>query len=160
MPNLLWKLMNSMKEKEKVFIRVSDQAMRICEGEKYQQYVKEIGEEPKEEAEGEESWSAELEIITLLSVDDVFLDSRLLKKTLVRGVSTAKPDSSSLVYYALRIADPKGTVLYSDDCFESDWWEDFGKLEELGCRKNYLDDFSVSAMLKQAIKRMKPAEVA
>ena len=86
MPNLLWKLMNSMKEKEKVFIRVSDQAMRICEGEKYQQYVKGIEEEPKEEAEGEESWSAELEIITLLSVDDVFLDSRLLKKTLVKSL--------------------------------------------------------------------------
>ena len=29
------------------------------------------------------------------------MDGRLLKKTLVKGVSSAKPDSSSLVYYAL-----------------------------------------------------------
>lgn len=33
-------------------------------------------------------------------------------------------------------------------------------MEELNCRKNYLDDYSVSEMLKQAIKRMKPAEIA
>lgn len=76
---------------------------------------------------------------------------------LVRGVSTAKPDSSSLVYYALKFIDSNKDVVYADKCFESDWWEDFSALEKLECRKNYLDDYSVSQMLKEAIKRMKPA---
>lgn len=50
--------------------------------------------------------------------------------------------------------------MHQDKCFESDWWEDLGKLDELGCRKNHLDDHSVSLMLKTAIKRMKPAETS
>jgi hypothetical protein len=75
-------------------------------------------------------------------------------------VSTAKPDSSSLVYYALKFIDSNKETVYMDDCFESDWWEDFGKLDEINCRKSFLDDYSVSKMLKDAIKRMKPAEVA
>ena len=29
-----------------------------------------------------------------------------------------------------------------------------------GIRKNYLDDYKISKMLKKTIKRMKPAEVA
>jgi hypothetical protein len=50
--------------------------------------------------------------------------------------------------------------LKEDACFNSDWWEDFGKLDLIGCRKSYLDDYSVSDMLKNSIKRMKPAEIA
>lgn len=88
------------------------------------------------------------------------MDGQLLKKTLVRGVSTAKPDSASLIYYALKFIDSAKNTVHTDACFDSDWWEDFGKLDELNCRKNYLDDYSVSKMLKEAIKRMKPAEVA
>lgn len=75
-------------------------------------------------------------------------------------MSTAKPDSASLVYYALKFITAGRETIHMDECFESDWWEDFGKLEELKCRKNYLDDYSVSKMLKEAIQRMKPAEVA
>lgn len=90
----------------------------------------------------------------------MFLDGQLLKKTLIRGVSTAKPDSSSLIYYALKFIDTNKAPIHSDTCFDSDWWEDFGKLDLLNCRKNYLDDYSVSKMLREAIKRMKPAEVA
>lgn len=33
------------------------------------------------------------------------MDGTLLKKLIVKGVSTAKPDSSSLVYYALKFID-------------------------------------------------------
>ena len=78
----------------------------------------------------------------------------------MKGVSTAKADSSSLCYYALQIYGPKGELVHQDKCWDSDWWQDLGKLDELGCRKNYLDDHSVSFLLKIAIKRMKPAEVA
>jgi hypothetical protein len=51
-------------------------------------------------------------------------------------------------------------VINEDECWNSDWWEDTSKLEELGCRKSHLDDQSVSLMFKHAVKRMKPAEVA
>jgi hypothetical protein len=48
-----------------------------------------------------------------------------------------------------------------DECFDSDWWEDFGKLEQLkGIRRNHLDDYSISKLLRKTIKRMKPAEIA
>lgn len=59
---------------------------------------------------------------------------------IVKGVSTAKPDSSSLVYYALKYYSPNGEVLFEDPFFNSDWWEDFSKLDLLGCRKSHLDD--------------------
>jgi hypothetical protein len=88
------------------------------------------------------------------------LDGRLLKKLLVRGVSTAKPESSSKIYYAIKFLDEKKNILKEDACFNSDWWEDFNKLDEIGCRRNYLDDYSISKQLKCAIKRMKPGEIS
>ena len=88
------------------------------------------------------------------------MDGSILKKTLVRGVSTAKPDSSSLMYYALKFLDSKKNVLHEDSCFNSDWWEDYGKLDLLGCRKVHLDEYKISKFLKASIKRMKPAEIS
>jgi hypothetical protein len=41
---------------------------------------------------------------------------------IVRGVSTAKPDSSSLVYYALKFMNSSKETVFEDECFESDWW--------------------------------------
>ena len=41
----------------------------------------------------------------LIKIDDIYLDGRLLKKSIVKGVSTAKPESSSLVYYALKFVN-------------------------------------------------------
>jgi hypothetical protein len=41
---------------------------------------------------------------------------------IVRGVSTAKPDSSSLVYYALKFINSSKETVFQDECFESDWW--------------------------------------
>lgn len=52
----------------------------------------------------------------------MLLDGRLLKKVHIRGVSTAKPDHSSLVYFALRFYDGKHELLREDACFGSDWW--------------------------------------
>lgn len=88
------------------------------------------------------------------------MDGTLLKKLIVKGVSTAKPDSSSLVYYALKFIDDEKKVIYEDPCFNSDWWEDYSKLDILGCRKNYLDNYRVTPFLKAAIKRMKPGEIS
>lgn len=85
------------------------------------------------------------------------MDGTLLKKTLIKGVSTSKPESSSLIYYALKFVDQKKEVVFQDSFFNSDWWEDFGVLDQLGCRKSYLDDYTVSKMLKESIKRIKPA---
>jgi len=50
------------------------------------------------------------------------MDGKLLKKTLLKGVSSARPDNSSLVYYALKFLGKDKEVLHQDDCFESDWW--------------------------------------
>lgn len=88
------------------------------------------------------------------------MDGTLIKKMLLKGVSTAKPDSSSFIYYALKYLDSNKNVLHEDACFNSDWWEDYGKLEALGCRKNYMDDYKMSNFLKSCMKRMKPAEVS
>ena len=67
------------------------------------------------------------------------MNGTVLKKMLIKGVSTAKPESSSLIYYALKYLDSNKKVLHEDACFNSDWWEDYGKLDILGCRQNYLD---------------------
>ena len=101
-----------------------------------------------------------VEIFSFHSIDDIFMDGQLLKKILVRGISTAKADSSSIIYYALKFINSQKETVFMDPFFESDWWEDFAALDKLNCRKNYLDDYSVSKMLKESIKRMKPAEIA
>ena len=40
------------------------------------------------------------------------MDGSILKKLLVKGVSTAKPESSSLLYYALKFVDNEKNVLH------------------------------------------------
>lgn len=60
----------------------------------------------------------------------------------------------------MKFLDEDCKVLYEDKCFNSDWWEDFGKLDLLGCRKNYMDEFKMSKFLKATMKRMKPAEIS
>lgn len=47
-----------------------------------------------------------VEVHDIQKVDDFYLDGSILKKILIKGVSTAKPDSSSLMYYALKILGP------------------------------------------------------
>lgn len=73
-------------------------------------------------------WTVSIQIFDLISVDDIYMDGTLIKKLLWKGVSTAKPDSSSYIYYALKYLDSNKNVLHEDACFNSDWWEDFGKL--------------------------------
>lgn len=85
------------------------------------------------------------------------MDGKIFKKILIKGVSTAKPESSSVIYYALKYLDNNKKVLHEDPCFNSDWWEDYGKLDELGCRKNHMDEYKISKFLKACMKRMKPA---
>jgi hypothetical protein len=50
------------------------------------------------------------------------MNGTILKKLLIKGVSTAKPESSSLIYYALKYLDSNKNVLHEDKCFRSDWW--------------------------------------
>ena len=45
------------------------------------------------------------------------MDGLLLKKNLLKGVSTARPDQSSLVYYALKFIGRNKEVLHQDSCF-------------------------------------------
>lgn len=88
------------------------------------------------------------------------MDGTVLKKLITKGISTAKPESSSLIYYALKYLDQSKNILYEDKCFNSDWWEDYGKLDLLGCRKNYLDEYKISKFLKCSMKRIKPAQIS
>jgi len=69
-----------------------------------------------------EDWTLFIEIFYFHSIDDVHMDGKLLKKTLLKGVSSARPDHSSLVYYALKFLGINKEVLHQDSCFESDWW--------------------------------------
>ena len=104
-----------MKEKEKVKVTMTDEVMRQIEGEHYQQLNK---------SETKEDWFVEIQIFEFHSIDDIFLNGSILKKTIMKGVSTAKPDSASLAYFALQIYSPQGTLLHEDSCWNSDWWED------------------------------------
>ena len=105
-------------------------------------------------------WRVRVEVADIKKVDDFYMDGSILKKMLTRGVSTAKPESSSLMYYALKILGPDKNVLSEDPFFTSDWWEDFQKLDILGCRKVHLDEYKISKFLKASMKRMKPAEIS
>lgn len=67
-------------------------------------------------------WKVIIEVKDIKKVDDFYMDGSILKKTLIRGVSTAKPESSSLMYYALKFLDSHKNVLHEDSCFNSDWW--------------------------------------
>lgn len=92
--------MSTMKSKEIAEFQIKDCDLRELEQEKY----KKLNE--KEACESLSwSWFVKIEVMFFNSIDDIFLDGTLLKKIIIRGVSTAKPDSSSLVYYALKITN-------------------------------------------------------
>lgn len=101
-----------------------------------------------------------MEVTDFQKIDDVDLNGKMLKKIITKGVSTSKPDASSLLYFALTFLGPNKEIWKEDLCFHSDWWEDYEKLNILGCRKVYLDEYKISRMLKRVFYRMKPAEIA
>lgn len=62
---------------------LSDELLRELEGDTSPLF--------EENAGNEENWTITLEVFFFHSIDDIFLDGQLLKKMLIRGVSTAKP---------------------------------------------------------------------
>ena len=44
-----------------------------------------------EEIQEDLVWKVYVEVMEIIKVDDIYMDGTILKKTLMRGVSTAKP---------------------------------------------------------------------
>ena len=63
----------------------------------------------------------------MLKVDDFYMNGSVLKKTLIKGVSTAKPESSSVIYYALKFFDHKFGI--HDGFLTKPWIESLDRLE-------------------------------
>ena len=56
MPSVLWKLLCSMKAKQKIKVSVTDEVMRETEGDKYAKLVEDNKEENKED------WLVEIQV--------------------------------------------------------------------------------------------------
>ena len=56
-------------------------------------YMKFLDSYKKEGKEIQEDlvWKVYVEVMEIIKVDDIYMDGTILKKTLMRGVSTAKP---------------------------------------------------------------------
>ena len=56
-------------------------------------YMKFLDSYKKEAEEIQEDlvWKVYVEVMEIIKVDDIYMDGTILKKTLMRGVSTAKP---------------------------------------------------------------------
>ena len=101
-----------------------------------------------------------IEVRWLHKIDDFLFDGTLLKKTIRKGNSTARPQDTSIVYYALEMLAADGSTLKKDEAFDLEQ-EDLAKLQQLSqVRRNYLDEYRVSKMLKRILYRTKPLEIA
>lgn len=54
----------------------------------------------------------------LHKIDDLLFDGSLLKKTVRKGNSTARPEDTSIVFYALEWLDADGATKRKDEAFE------------------------------------------
>jgi len=97
-----------------------------------------------------------IEVLWLHKIDDIQFDGSLLKKTLRKGNSTARPEDTSVVYYALEWLAADGSTIKQDEGFTLEE-EELDKLEQLSqVRRNYFDEYSISKMLKRILYRTKP----
>ena len=90
----------------------------------------------------------------------------MLKRSLRRGVSTAKPEKTSEIFFNYQIFDLKtGQEIYSTGTHEfepqDEKYQDLEYLKSSGiCHTCYLDEFKISRLLKNCLKYTKKLEVA
>jgi hypothetical protein len=72
----------------------------------------------------------EVEVLWLHKIDDIMFDGSLLKKTIRKGNSTARPEDTSVVFYAIEWLDNNGSILRKDEAFALEE-EDINKLDKM-----------------------------
>lgn len=83
------KILKTMKSTEHALTVVKNDAYRSLE--------------PSPEVEGDMDWVVEINLKQLCKIDDIYHDGQIIKKTLYKGRSTAKPDKISQVDFDLWI---------------------------------------------------------
>ena len=110
----------------------------------------------------------------MIKIDDLFHDHFALKRQLLKGRSTSKQDSNSLMHFDMQIRADSKLIFDSWASkqekfkekpfpvnFSEEEEESFAFLnDELKPLSIYLDEFKFSKVLKTALKRMKKGEVA
>jgi hypothetical protein len=107
----------------------------------------------------------------LVKIDDIFDDGKVQKRLMIKGSSTAKADNNSEAFFNYSIANLKtGDTLYKSYNTEKlpEFTEDeLNSMDFLrsastkgDCVHLYLDEYKISRMLRQTLKRMKKNEVS
>jgi len=105
----------------------------------------------------------------LVKIDDIFDDGMVKKRLITKGSSTAKADNNSEIFFNFKIVNNNsGDELYrsspdfdKDFSFTEDQRKDFEYLRNSNqCVRVYQDEYKISRMLRQTIKRMKKMETS
>jgi len=162
LPSYLLELLQCMKEQEEVIFQLSHEYML--------QYPDELKSElPSAEmvpCEPYTPFEAILEISInikqLCVVDDLYRDQTCLKKALNQSYCTSRPDIHSRVYFDYSIFDKNGNCLYDGFSrrLETSRMNElnFEFYEESTCDKHFLDDYSISKVLRTSLRESKKLE--
>jgi len=102
----------------------------------------------------------------IVKITDIFENRQILKKTVRRGVHTAKPEPSSEIFFNYEIYDLSNNhkIYSSSDMeieLEDETWKDLDKLRDSNlCYRCYLDEYKISKVLKNCLKVTKKMEIA
>lgn len=105
-----------------------------------------------------------------MEVEDIFEDETILKRTIVKGMSTSKAEDNSEIFLNYRIVDATtNQELYSSGPVDLDQVDEETRKELSNpatiktsdkCVRLYLDEYRTSRMFKNVLKRMKKMERA
>lgn len=112
----------------------------------------------------EGDWSLDIVLEELFKIDDIFSDGVLIKKQITKPLSSAKPEKVSLIEFDLWIyacTSSCYTPEYPTECvYRSTAQLPHDPAGGSGSLKFYIDDPSLSKMLKNALLRTKKQELA
>ncbi|KAL4496561.1 hypothetical protein ABPG72_015922 [Tetrahymena utriculariae] len=157
MSEVVWRVIRSMKDKEISEAQIKQEAFKKKESESNQERLK-INQQDENT-----NYSLTVNLKQLTRIDDIFGDQMAIKKEILKGNSTAKPEKMAKIYFELKIEidgeiiyksiDGDFPVLTEKQVFDFDFLE-----QQPSSWKYYLDEFKISKLLKNTIRRMKKQE--
>ena len=127
-------------------------------------YITKVLEEENKGSEYEDDYLIEIKVNLkqAITIEDLFEDEKVLKRTLEQSYSTSRPDHHSRVYFCYSVFDKDGNTLYDglkNDVETTRMNElNFEFYEDSACEKHFLDNYSISKALRKALREAKKLE--
>ena len=164
-PKFIFELLCTLKDKEMTNFDIKQSYIESPKFDDTPEYIKNVlNKSDKDKNDENEDYLIEVKVNLkqAITIEDLFEDEKVLKRTLEQSYSTSRPDIHSRVYFCYSIFDKNGNTLYNGLKNEVETTRmnelNFEFYEDSKCEKHFLDNYSISKALRKGLREAKKLE--